>query len=244
MSHPNDRRTADTPPGDLRHDPVAEELYTFLREDHGDRRRLRAAVAAALTFHALLLLVPTLRSEAVPVAEEPAKKLLVIQPVRFKAPEPPPEQPPEPEVVRVPIPDPDPDDPEPLHPIDDIPLADSDYDWGDYVIEVPQAPPEPDPEPAGPIPVGGDVARPRGIHTPHPLYTELARKARIQGPVILQAVLDKQGNVTDLKVLKGQPMGLTERAVDAVSGWRYEPAMLGVRPVEVYMTITINFTLQ
>jgi TonB family protein len=245
MSHPNDRRTpAAAPPGGLPADPVTEGLDTFLREDDGDRRRLRAAVAAALVFHALLLLVPTLRSEAVAVVEPPAKQLLVIQPVRFKPPEPEPEDPPEKEAVKVQIPDPTPLDPEPLRPIEDIALAEADHRWGDYVIEVPQAPPEPDPEPVGPIPVGGDVARPQGIYTPRPEYTEIARKTRTQGRVTLQVILDKEGRVGDLKVLAALPMGLTERAVEAVRTWRYEPATLDGRPVEVYMTITITFTLQ
>lgn len=225
-------------------DPVADELFAYLREEGGDRRRLRAAVAAALAFHALLLLVPTLRSEAVPVAEEAPKQVVVIQPVRFKPPEPPPEEPPEPPVTRVPMPAENPNELEPIRQVDDLPAPPDDYDWGDYVIDVPQAPPEPEPEVVGPIPVGGDVARPRGIYTPKPEYTEIARKTRTQGPVILQAILDEEGRVSELKVLKGLPMGLTERAVEAVRTWRYEPARLDGRPVEVYMTITVIFTLQ
>lgn len=225
-------------------DPVADELYAYLREEGGDRRRLRAAVAAALAVHALLLLVPTLRSEAVPVAEEAPKQVVVIQPVRFKPPEPPPETPPEPEVTRVPMPAENPNELEPIREVDDIPLPQDDYAWGDMVIEVPQAPPEPEPEVVGPIPVGGDVARPRGIYTPKPEYTEIARKTRTQGTVILQAILDEEGRVSELKVLRGLPMGLTERAVEAVRTWRYEPATLDGRPVEVYMTITVIFTLQ
>ena len=88
------------------------------------------------------------------------------------------------------------------------------------------------------------MARPQAIFAPKPLYTEAARKTRIQGPVILQVVLDKQGLVHDVQVLKGLPMGLTEQAVDAVSRWRYQPATLNDKPVEVYMTITIFFNLQ
>ena len=224
-------------------DPVADELYAYLREEGGDRRRLRAAVAAAFAFHALLLLVPTLRSEAVPVAEEAPKQVVVIQPVRFKPPEPPPVEPPEPPVTRVPMPAENPNELEPIREVDDLP-APPDYDWGHMVIDVPQAPPEPEPEVVGPIPVGGDVARPRGIYTPKPEYTEIARKTRTQGPVILQAILDEEGRVSELKVLRGLPMGLTERAVEAVRTWRYEPATLDGRPVEVYMTITVIFKLQ
>jgi len=224
-------------------DPGAAELYLFAAEEGGDRRRLRAAVAVALAFHALLLLVPNLRSETVAQAEEPPRQLLVIQPVRFKPPEPPPpERPPEQKPTVVPVPDPTPLDPEPLRDIDAIPLPADRIGWNPVPIDFPDAPPEPEPD--EPILVGGDVARPQAIFAPKPLYTEVARKTRIQGPVILQVVLDKQGLVHDVQVLKGLPMGLTEQAVDAVSRWRYQPATLNDKPVEVYMTITIFFNLQ
>ena len=77
-----------------------------------------------------------------------------------------------------------------------------------------------------------------------PAYTELARKARIQGVVIVEAIIDKEGRVTNVRVLKGLPMGLDQSAVDAVKSWRFKPATLNGRPVSVYYSLTVNFRLQ
>jgi periplasmic protein TonB len=85
---------------------------------------------------------------------------------------------------------------------------------------------------------------PNKISAPQPQYTEIARKARIQGVVIVQAIINKQGNVTDVKVLKGLPMGLDQAAVDAIRKWKFEPATLNGKPVDVYYNLTVNFTLQ
>lgn len=209
-------------------------------DDSLERRRLRVAIAAALVVHALLLVLPAPHEEAQAAEEDAPPKVVVLQPVRFKPPpEPPPEPIPQEEVVEIPVPDPTPDEIEPIRPaLETLPVND-DIDWDRVVWEVPTEPPPP----PGPILVGGEVARPRAIHTPEPPYTEIARRARIQGVVILQLTLNKGGEVRDVRVLKGLPMGLTEAAVETVSGWRYEPALLNHEPVDVYMTVTINYQL-
>jgi protein TonB len=107
----------------------------------------------------------------------------------------------------------------------------------------PPAPPEPEAAPPEVLLVGGVIARPRQLHAPRPAYTEAARRARIQGAVILEVRLDEHGRVGEVSVLRSQPLGLTESAVAAVSRWRYEPARLGGRAVPVLMTVTINFEL-
>ena len=61
---------------------------------------------------------------------------------------------------------------------------------------------------------------------------------------IVQAVIDKQGNVVDAKVLKGLPMGLDQEALRAIRQWKFEPATLNGKPVDVYYNLTVNFTLQ
>jgi protein TonB len=92
--------------------------------------------------------------------------------------------------------------------------------------------------------VGGEITKPERLGGAQPAYTELARKARVQGVVIVEAIIDKEGKVTNVRVLKGLPMGLDQAAVDAVKNWRFRPATLNGRPVSVYYSLTVNFRLQ
>jgi TonB family protein len=91
--------------------------------------------------------------------------------------------------------------------------------------------------------VGGRIAPPRPLEQPPPRYSEAARRARIQGPVVLALILGEDGRVASLEVVRGLPFGLSEAAAEAVARWRYEPATLGGRPVKVRMTVTVNFEL-
>jgi len=80
------------------------------------------------------------------------------------------------------------------------------------------------------------------IHMVQPQYPPLARQARIQGTVVLEAVIGKDGTIQNLHVVSGHPM-LTNAALDAVKEWRYKPYYLNGEPVEVVTTINVNFTL-
>ena len=80
------------------------------------------------------------------------------------------------------------------------------------------------------------------IRRVEPVYPPLARNARIQGKVVLVAVISKAGTIENLHALSGHPM-LVPAAVDAVSQWRYRPYILNSEPVEVETQITVNFTL-
>jgi protein TonB len=80
------------------------------------------------------------------------------------------------------------------------------------------------------------------IHQVKPTYPPLARQARIQGVVVLQAVIGKDGNIQGLKVVSGHPM-LAPSALEAVKQWKYKPYYLNGEPVEVDTTINVNFTL-
>jgi len=80
------------------------------------------------------------------------------------------------------------------------------------------------------------------IRRVEPVYPPLARSARIQGQVILVAIISKAGTIEKLHALSGHPM-LVPAAVDAVSQWRYRPYILNSEPVEVETQITVNFTL-
>jgi protein TonB len=100
--------------------------------------------------------------------------------------------------------------------------------------------------PAPPAPVvrvGGLIREPRKVRDVAPVYPSIAREARIQGIVILEATITPQGRVQDVKVLRGVP-ALDEAAVEAVRQWTYTPTLLGGVPVGVVMTVTVNFVLR
>src|ERR1700730_1613215 len=101
--------------------------------------------------------------------------------------------------------------------------------------------PPPPPAVAHPIRVShmseGDILR-----KVQPTYPPLARSARIQGQVVLAAMISKQGTIENLRALAGHPM-LVHAALEAVSQWRYRPYILNNEPVEVETQITVNFSL-
>ena len=76
----------------------------------------------------------------------------------------------------------------------------------------------------------------------NPTYPPLARTARIQGKVLLQAQISKSGDIQNLQVISGHPM-LIQSALDAVKQWKYRPYLLNGEAVEVDTTIEVNFTL-
>lgn len=218
------------------------EYATYALEEKEDDRALRFSIIGAIIFHVIILAVNFPNFAKQTQAEEKEKKVYVVQQVRFQPPPPKQKQEiPKPKAKKVPIPDPTPDEPEPIRidePEPEIDLPEVD----DIVFGIPDAPPVAEPE--GPIHVGGDVTKPEKLSAPQPQYTEIARKARIQGVVIVQAIIDKQGAVTNVKVLKGLPMGLSEQAVEAIKKWKFKPATLNGKPVDVYYNLTVNFRLQ
>ena len=92
--------------------------------------------------------------------------------------------------------------------------------------------------------ITAEVKQPQLIKKVEPPYPEIARKARIQGIVILEAVITKTGSVEEVKVLRALHPILDQAAVNAVKQWKYQPATLNGRPVKVYFTVTVNFTLR
>jgi periplasmic protein TonB len=93
-----------------------------------------------------------------------------------------------------------------------------------------------------PLRVGGRVRPPKAILQVHPEYPPLARQARVQGQVQIDAVLDEQGNVIDMKVVSGPPL-LYQAALDALRKWKYEPTYLNDQPISIELIVTINFQL-
>jgi protein TonB len=103
-------------------------------------------------------------------------------------------------------------------------------------------PPPPPPKQTQRIKLGGQVVAAKLVAQPQPLYPALARQARIQGNVVLHAIIDKDGRVGELQVVSGHPL-LVQAALEAVKNWRYQPTQLNGEPVEVDTTITVSFVL-
>jgi TonB family protein len=106
--------------------------------------------------------------------------------------------------------------------------------------------PQPAADPAagpGPVRVGGDIRPPAKVRHVDPVYPVEAKLAGVSGIVIVDATVGVDGSVRDARVLRGNPM-LSEAALGAVQQWVFTPTLVSGAPVEVMMTVTINFTLQ
>jgi protein TonB len=133
-----------------------------------------------------------------------------------------------------------------------IPIGSTGGDDGDRFLladasrnlEPDMPPPPPQPQiverPSGPVRVGGEVAAARLVHRAQPVYPPIARQARIQGMVRLEAVISEDGEISNLRVLSGHPL-LIQSALDAVAQWRYQPTLLNGHPVAVITTVDVNF---
>lgn len=120
---------------------------------------------------------------------------------------------------------------------------------GGIVGGVPDAPPPPPPPaplplPKAPLRVGGLISTPALLHRVDPVYPSVAVAARIQGVVILEAVIDETGRVADARVLRSVNPLLDREAIDAVRQWRYTPVVLNGIPVRVILTVTLSFKLE
>jgi protein TonB len=89
---------------------------------------------------------------------------------------------------------------------------------------------------------GGEVQHADLLHQVKPTYPHTAIIMRVQGAVILEAIIDREGRVENLKVLSGHPL-LIRAAFEAVQQWRYRPTLLNGQPVEVVTQVTVNFSL-
>ena len=101
---------------------------------------------------------------------------------------------------------------------------------------------EPPAVPSGPVRVGGKIHAPSKLNNIAPVYPPMAKQARVEGTVILEATISPEGRVMDVKVLRGIPL-LDNSALDAVKQWKYSPTLLNGTPVPVVMTVTVNFRL-
>ena len=117
------------------------------------------------------------------------------------------------------------------------------------IASVPGPPPGPAPAPipkqkpaSGPLRVATGVAEANLVHKVVPIYPPLAKSARVQGTVEFTAVINKEGQIDNLRLVHGHPL-LVEAARQAVLQWRYRPTLLNGQPVEVVTDIIVNFML-
>ena len=90
---------------------------------------------------------------------------------------------------------------------------------------------------------GGDIQPPTKVRDAAPLYPAIARAARVQGVVVIEATIGVNGSVQDARILRSIPL-LDAAALDAVRQWQYTPTKLNGAPVAIVMTVTVNFRLQ
>jgi protein TonB len=111
---------------------------------------------------------------------------------------------------------------------------------GGFAAEIPPPPPPPRPVPRGPIRIGGQIQQPTLVHRVDPVYPAIAISAGIEGTVILEAIVDEEGRVENLKVLRSN--GVLDRpALEAVRQWRYSPVLLDGRPEKFILTVVVSF---
>jgi TonB family protein len=124
--------------------------------------------------------------------------------------------------------------------------AESETPQGDALSRLLEATKQPElpaikaPAPRTPVRVSGPIQEGKLIHKVSPAYPELAIRTRVSGTVILEAVIDEEGNVTELKVIEGHPL-LRTAAFDAVMQWKYLPTMVGGEPVPVMAFVSVVF---
>ena len=106
------------------------------------------------------------------------------------------------------------------------------------VTDTPKTVAPPAPQERKIVRVGGDVKPPVPISTPNPRYPALALAAHIEGIVVIDAVIDEQGNVVEARVIDGPPL-LIAAALEAVTNWKYQPTYLNGQPVALSTHVSV-----
>jgi protein TonB len=207
-----------------------ERAERYMKPSRLDRAALRRALAIAAVLHVAVLLarLPAFGPDPVRV-DAPQQQEMKVQ--FLKPPPPPPkvQKPVEPVKKKVPRPDPTPQEPEPE--IEPAPP--------EVVAEAPPAPvTAPAPVETGPVRVAPGQG-PGLIKRVEPHYPPAAQAARLEGVVVLDAIIDREGRVVDIKVLREANPMFTQSAVAALRQWRYSPG-----PREVILTVTVSFTMR
>lgn len=215
-------------------------------ESAAENRLLRRSLAAAVVIHGVLLALPISWTVS-KVAAEPPVVIPVHRLAQLRPPEPPQPpvhapEPPTPRDVTVTIPVPDFDPPEPLDqptplPAPDLAPLDPGPELAAGIFDAPPPPPPPD----EPVLVVGDVLPPEKLYAPQPRFPEIERRIGRGGLVVVRAVIERDGSVGEVTVLRGASPALDEAAVEAVRTWRFRPATLKNKPVTVYYQLTVRF---
>lgn len=212
---------------DERHEHAREELdlvERWMRRDPIDRRRMWVALATAVVVHVAVLAGRMPDWGPQPVRMDAPQQAMQI---KFLKPPSPPKverKPEPPKPKRIPRPDPMPQEPEPEVAPEPPPV--------EQPTEV--APPQP----AGPVRVAPGQG-PGLIKRVEPQYPPIARAARMEGTVIVDAVIQKDGTVTDVKIIKATNPLFEEPTVQAVRQWRFTPF-----EYDVVLTVTVTFVLK
>jgi protein TonB len=203
-----------------------EQAERWMRGDPDDRRRVWIAVAVALVVHAVVLVAQMPDWGPRPVRlDAPAQQRMQIKFLKPPAPPKVERKPEPPKTKRIPRPDPTPDEPEPEVAPQPAPSAEPQ--------EV--APP---PQPAGPVRVAPGQG-PGLIKRVEPEYPPMARTARMTGTVVLDAIIQKDGTVTDVTVVKSTNAMFERASIDAVKQWRFTPFQF-----DVVLTVSVSFVLK
>lgn len=227
---------------DFRRQEALEKL--FLGEGNSARRGPQwVFVAAAVFCHILVfsIVFPEITYRR-PELGRPVRSMVVHN---YTPPPPPPRE--KRRIVReltkkLPLPDMTPNDPEPIieaTPLPDPPPVDPEIE---FTIGTPETPPK-----SGPlIPGVAGVSEPELVPETRvePEYPELARRARIEGQVVLQLIVRKDGTVGGISILSEPEvqLGFSEAAIAAVEQWRYRPALQNQRAVDVFVTVVVTFS--
>lgn len=214
----------------------------FLLDEGEEKKNLYIAIIIGLLFHLFLIFIKFPKSDfLLPSLEEKKPTIIIIKPPIYKPPEKIRETP-KPFARAIPIPDPTPEEPEPIR---EPSLIAENLTFENFEIpSLNEIPPPPDDDQIL-IVDGREVMPPLRLTEINPLYTEPARRARVEGYVILQLTIDKEGNVIEVKVLKGLPFGLTETAVEEAKKQKFKPAYRKSTGLSVncIYTFTIRFQL-
>lgn len=97
-------------------------------------------------------------------------------------------------------------------------------------------------EPAKRVRISQGISQGLCISKTEPVYPTIARAARVSGVVLLRAIIDREGKITEVQLVSGHPL-LTTAAIDAVRQWRYHPYLLNGEPVEIETNISVTFQL-